>query len=189
MVPSRLPAQAQATVVSQVMATDCDTGTLRRLHDGYLCPAGQQWTERSHRHRLHQASDHTAAVEDRAHVEHADFTPGKAAFQFALRFSRRGAGRLRHDRHAVIIRADDGARAGREPDDRLIDHPERLLDGALRGAPIAEHLEAELADRRTGTAGSLLPKQQAAVFAKIFMFSNLFGVSGDENGPQARLPQ
>lgn len=80
MVPSRLAAQAQATVVSQVMATDCDTGTPRRLHDGYVCPVGQQWTERSHRHRLHQAPDHTAAVGDRAHVEHADFTPGKAAF-------------------------------------------------------------------------------------------------------------
>lgn len=110
MVPSRLAAQAQATVVSQAMATDCDTGTLRRLHDAYVCPVGQQWTERSHRHRLHQAPDHTVAVGDRAHVEHADFTPGKAAFQFALRFSRRGAGRLRHDRHAVIIRADDVAR-------------------------------------------------------------------------------
>lgn len=115
--------------------------------------------------------------------------PGKRRFNSCCDFHDRGAGRLRHDHDAVIIRADDGARAGRQPDDRLIDHHERLLVGALREAPIAEHLEAELADRRARSAGSLLPKQQAAVFAKIFMFSNLFGVSGDENVPQARLPQ
>lgn len=53
---------------------------------------------------------------------------------------------------------------------------------------MAEHVEAELADRRARSAGSLLPKQQAAVFAKTFTLLNLFGVSGDENVPQARLP-
>lgn len=92
--------------------------------------------------------------------------PGKRRFNSCCDFHDGGAGRLRHDHHAVIIRADDGARAGREPDDRLIDHPERLLDGALREAPIAEHLGAELADRRTGSAESLLPKQQAAVLQR-----------------------
>lgn len=35
-----------------------------------------------------------------------------------------------------------------QADDRLIDRPERLLDGALREEPMAEHVEAELADRR-----------------------------------------
>lgn len=115
--------------------------------------------------------------------------PGKRRFNSCCDFHERGAGRLRHDHHAVIIRADDVARAGRQPDDRLIDHHEPLLVGALREEPIAEHLEAELADRRARSAGSLLPKQQAAVFAKIFMFSNLFGVGGDENVPQARLSQ
>lgn len=114
--------------------------------------------------------------------------PGKRRFNSCCDFHDRGA-HLRHDHHAVIIRADDVAWAGRQPGDRLIDHHERLLVGALREEPMAEHLEAELADRRARNAGSLLPKQQAAVFAKIFMFSNLFGVSGDENVPQARLPQ
>lgn len=115
--------------------------------------------------------------------------PGKRRFNSCCDFHDRGAGRLRRHHHPVVIRADDVARAGRQPDDRLIDHPERLLDGALREEPIAEHLEAELADRRARGAGSLSAKQQAAVFAKIFIFSNLFGVSGDKNVPQARLSQ
>lgn len=77
--------------------------------------------------------------------------PGKRRFNSCCDFHDRGAGRLRHDHHAVIIRDDDVALAR--------------------------------------AAGSLLPKQQAAVSAKIFMFSNLFGLSGDENLPQARLSQ
>lgn len=84
--------------------------------------------------------------------------PGKRRFNSCCDFHDRGAGRLRHDHHAVIIRADDVARAGRQPGDRLIDHHERLLVGALREEPMAEHLEAELADRRARNAGSLLPK-------------------------------
>lgn len=115
--------------------------------------------------------------------------PGKRRLNSCCDFHDRGAGRLRHDHDAVIIRADDVARAGRQPDDRLIDHHERLLVGALREEPIAEHLEAELADRRARSAGSLLPKNKPLFLQRFFMFSNLFGVSGDENVPQARLCQ
>lgn len=49
--------------------------------------------------------------------------PGKRRFNSRCDFHDSGAGRLRHDHHAVIIRADDVARAGRQPDDRLMITP------------------------------------------------------------------
>lgn len=63
-----------------------------------------------------------------------------------------------------------------QADDRLIDRPERLLDGALREEPMAEHVEAELADRRHVAPEASCQKNRPLFLQKIFMLSNLFGL-------------
>lgn len=92
MLPSRLAAQAQPAVVSQVMAMGLRYSREAQALTRRLALPGRPTGPSAHIGTgCLRCLMLPPAVEDRAHVEHADFTSGKAAFQFVLRFFTTGA--------------------------------------------------------------------------------------------------
>lgn len=63
-----------------------------------------------------------------------------------------------------------------QADDRLIDRPERLLDGTLREEPMAEHVEVELADRRHVAPQASCQKNRPLFLQRFLCCQNLFGL-------------